>query len=63
MDMQGHNYVVIFQSPPSVRKATSRAATTYHLSTISIPAFREEGDPGGLGAEAPRLADFNPRLP
>ncbi len=34
-----------FQSPPSVRKATIYLAKKYGVSEISIPAFREEGDP------------------
>ena len=34
----------IFQSPPSVRKATPEIWRQRRGSTISIPAFREEGD-------------------
>ena len=33
-----------FQSPPSVRKATSGNIATWPSYYISIPAFREEGD-------------------
>ena len=33
-----------FQSPPSVRKATGSVTIDTTIDTISIPAFREEGD-------------------
>ena len=33
-----------FQSPPSVRKATIPLVAVVSTQTISIPAFREEGD-------------------
>ena len=34
----------LFQSPPSVRKATVSSLKASSQSGISIPAFREEGD-------------------
>ena len=34
----------LFQSPPSVRKATCHIPCNSSDMTISIPAFREEGD-------------------
>ena len=34
----------VFQSPPSVRKATMFLENGYLDINISIPAFREEGD-------------------
>ena len=34
----------LFQSPPSVRKATNGVEFLLELLFISIPAFREEGD-------------------
>ncbi len=34
----------VFQSPPSVRKATVAESVDRINSLISIPAFREEGD-------------------
>ena len=36
---------VQFQSPPSVRKATDTQDFRLNSFQISIPAFREEGDP------------------
>ncbi len=59
-----HQYVIlsVFQSPPSVRKATKFPRPQAGENLISIPAFREEGDsarwkfPGGWH-------NFNPRLP
>ncbi len=41
-----HQYVIlsVFQSPPSVRKATVLAGNSLGDGIISIPAFREEGD-------------------
>ena len=44
----------LFQSPPSVRKATHSGGSDHCANRISIPAFREEGDqavyPGGMDA-------------
>ena len=37
-------YDKLFQSPPSVRKATLDTGDPVIISEISIPAFREEGD-------------------
>ena len=51
-----------FQSPPSVRKATSFPAHRLPQVGISIPAFREEGDKREYRHLA-LLLHFNPRLP
>ena len=52
----------LFQSPPSVRKATQYLFEKNYWLMISIPAFREEGD-ADARALAGILNDFNPRLP
>ena len=53
----------LFQSPPSVRKATGMLPIqTACFPCISIPAFREEGDQNSFGLGI-GWADFNPRLP
>ena len=53
-----------FQSPPSVRKATRDPKfLPYQQEDISIPAFREEGDPALHRRLYPGLYHFNPRLP
>ena len=51
-----------FQSPPSVRKATLKLPKACFTAFISIPAFREEGDPLPL-LPLWEITNFNPRLP
>ena len=51
-----------FQSPPSVRKATSGNIATWPSYYISIPAFREEGD-ARITSKSSSIINFNPRLP
>ena len=41
-----HRERQVFQSPPSVRKATLEREKATLETEISIPAFREEGDQG-----------------
>ena len=54
--------VHIFQSPPSVRKATPQGMVHIMGVFISIPAFREEGDWMAI-SKGKRKNNFNPRLP
>ena len=54
--------VHIFQSPPSVRKATPQGMVHIMGVFISIPAFREEGDWMAI-SKGNLKNNFNPRRP
>ena len=53
---------VVFLSPPSARRATFTCAGNRQIYRISIPALREEGDPGQTPG-MPRPLHFYPRPP
>ena len=52
-----------FQSTPSGGKATATTAPARLSVTVSIHAFRGEGDDGALSSNTANVASFNPRLP
>ena len=54
--------MLLFQSTPSARRATSVPSSSLYLFLISIHALREESDPAYSGAGCWRLY-FNPRPP